>query len=91
MSGESSIDIALPEVADLVDRWRAPTVEVARLGVSPHITLLYPWRPAPLTASDISEAEAAVRGAPPFTLTLANFGRFSGVLFLRPATACCGA
>jgi 2'-5' RNA ligase len=81
---ETSIDIWLPSVAPLVDRWRLATVEVAARGIPPHITLLYPWRPAPLRASDILEATAALAGVKPFTVTLGRLGRFPGVLFLWP-------
>ena len=81
---ESAIDVWLPELAALLDRWRAPTVEVAAHGVPPHITLLYPWRPAPVRATDIAEATAALAGTPPFTVTLRQLGRFPGVLYLRP-------
>jgi hypothetical protein len=84
MSRASAIDVYLPELAGLLDRWRLPTVSVAALGVPPHITVLYPWRPAPLRASDIAEAEAAVRDFPSFGITLGQLGRFPGVLYLRP-------
>jgi hypothetical protein len=82
---ESAIGVSLPELASLLDRWRMPTVEVAALGVPPHITLLYPWRPAPLRDVDISEAEAAVRDFAPFSLALVRLERFPGVLYLAPA------
>lgn len=39
---ESSIDVILPGLAHLIDRWRVPTVAEASRGVPPHITLLYP-------------------------------------------------
>jgi len=84
MTRESAIDVCLPELADLLDRWRVPTVGVAAKGVPPHISLLYPWRPAPLQPSDIGEAAAAIAGIPPFTMTLRQLGRFPGVLYLRP-------
>jgi 2'-5' RNA ligase len=84
MSRESAIDVYLPEVAGLLDRWRLPTVSVAALGVPPHITVLYPWRPAPLRPSDIAEVAAAAAEIPPFTITLSRLARFPGVLYLRP-------
>jgi 2'-5' RNA ligase len=80
----SAIDVCLPELAGLLDRWRVPTVAVASRGVPPHITLLYPWRPAPLRPADIAAATAAVAGSAPFTLALRRLGRFPGILFLRP-------
>ena len=81
---ESAIDIGLPELAELVDQWRMPTVPVASQGVPPHITLLYPWRPAPLQPGDIHDVATAVAGIAPFTLTFQQVGRFPGALFLTP-------
>ncbi len=81
---ESAIGISVPELADLIDHWRVPSVAAAALGVPPHITLLYPWRPAPLHISDLAEAASAVAGVAPFTLTFRRLGRFPGVLFLHP-------
>ncbi|MHC4816813.1 MAG: hypothetical protein ACYTF8_01960 [Planctomycetota bacterium] len=54
---ESSVDIHLAELADLVSPWREATVEVAARGVPPHITLLYPWKPPPIETSDIRAFE----------------------------------
>lgn len=84
MAHESAIAIHVPEYADLLDRWRVPTVPVAALGVPPHITLFYPWRPAPLRAADIVAASAALSGFRPFEVTFRSLGRFPGVLYLRP-------
>jgi 2'-5' RNA ligase len=81
---ESAIDICVPELAELIDQWRLPTVAVASRGVPPHITLLYPWHPAPLSAEDVHQAAAAVAGTVPFMLTFRQFGRFPGALYLAP-------
>jgi len=83
---ESAIDVRLPELADLVDRWRRPTVPVATRGIAPHVTLLYPWRPAPVTSADLAAARAAVAGTPPLRLTFQRLGRFEDglVLYLCP-------
>jgi 2'-5' RNA ligase len=84
MGRESAIVISVPEYAPLLDRWRVPTVPVASQGVPPHVTLLYPWRLAPVSAADIVAVSAAVSGVPPFSLTFGTLGRFPGVLYLRP-------
>lgn len=84
MIRKSAIDVYLPELAGLLDRWRVPTVAVAAKGMPPHITVLYPWRPGPLQASDLADAAAAVADLPPFALSLLRLGRFPGVLYLRP-------
>jgi 2'-5' RNA ligase len=81
---ESAIDICLPELAELVDHWRLPTVPVASQGVPPHVTLLYPWRPAPVPSADMHKATRAVLDINPFTLTFQRVGRFPGALFLCP-------
>lgn len=83
-SRESAIDIGLPELAELVDHWRIPTVPIASQGVPPHITLLYPWRSAPLQPADLHDVAAAVMDIAPFTLTFQRVGRFPGALFLSP-------
>lgn len=81
---ESAIDICLPELAALIDQWRLPTVPIASQNVPPHITLLYPWRPAPLHPEDCRAMAAAVAGTPPFVVTFQHLGRFPGALFLAP-------
>lgn len=81
---ESAIGINVLQLAELVDRWRLPTVAVASLGVPPHITLLYPWRPAPLHSADVTQVAAAVDGITPFTLIFRRVERFPGALYLPP-------
>lgn len=79
---ESAIDICLPELGALLDQWRLSTVPVAMQGVPPHITLLYPWRAAPLQPADRHEAAAAVAGMAPFLVTFRRIERFPGALYL---------
>jgi 2'-5' RNA ligase len=81
---ESAIGISLPELTGMVDQWRLSTIPVAAQGVPPHITLLYPWRTAPLQPADLTAAAAAVAGIAPFTVTFRRVGRFPGALFLFP-------
>jgi len=81
---ESAIDVRLPELSHLLDRWRLATVHDAAQGMPPHVTLLYPWRPAPVQATDLAEVAAAVRGVSPFTVTFRRLARFPGVLYLAP-------
>ena len=80
----SAIDICLPELAELLDQWRVPTIPIASQGVPPHITLLHPWRPAPLQPTDLHEAAVAVAGLAPFTVTFRHIGRFPEALVLSP-------
>lgn len=72
MTRESAIDVYVPELVGLLDRWRLPTIAVAAKEVPPHISLLYPWRPAPVGPSDITEAAAVVAGISPFTMAAAS-------------------
>lgn len=81
---ESAIGVSLPMMAPMLDRWRLASVDAARRGVPPHITLLYPWRPAPVRASDLAAVADTVAEVPPFALVLHRLERFPGVLYLRP-------
>jgi 2'-5' RNA ligase len=83
----STICVDLSELASLVDRWRVPTVRVARCGLPPHITLLFPWRTAPVRAADVAELATAIADVPPFEVTLRRFERFPGHLYLDPEPA----
>ena len=74
----------MPQLAELLARWRLPTVAVASLGVLPHVTLLYPWRPAPLQSADVTQVAAAVDGTTPFTLIFRRVERFPAALYLPP-------
>jgi hypothetical protein len=80
----TAICVSLPDLAGLVDRWRLPTVRVARCGLPRHVTLLFPWRRAPLSPADLAALADALAGVPPFRVTLRLFGRFPGHLFLDP-------
>ena len=73
----SSIDIQLGELTELLGRWREGTVEVSALGVPPHITLLYPWRNAPLANSDLQQLEKVLATFEPFGL-FDRVGTFGG-------------
>ena len=84
MPRESAIVLLVPEADPVVARWRARYDAAAALGVPAHVTLLYPWRTAPVTDDDLAELTAALSGARAFTLTFADFGRFPRVLYLEP-------
>lgn len=82
----SAIGIAFPQFAPALARWREPSLPAAMRAVPPHITLLGPWRPAPLTPGDIVAVRKALAGIEPFRLTFRAIERFPsrGVLYLRP-------
>ncbi len=79
----SSIDISLPMLIAQIDTWRKPTVEVANLGVPPHITLLYPWRNAPVSPNDLTELSQLLISFQPFELCFNRLETFqAGVIYL---------
>ena len=80
---QSSLDILVPEVADLVAEWYRVT-QAAEDGMPPHMTLLWPWIEPPVAESAISRAADAVAGLASFTLTFNRCGRFPGVVYLVP-------
>jgi len=83
MSRETSIDIHCGEVDALIAKWRHATVAMASRGVPPHITLLYPWRRAPITAADMSALKSVVKEQRPFSLVFTRVQHFSNrVLYL---------
>lgn len=83
-SRESALALLAPQIDRLVSRWRERYDPSARRGVPAHITLLYPWRPTPLSDVDIAELTAVLAGIERFRITLSDFGRFPGVLYLKP-------
>ena len=50
---DSSIDVLVPSIAPLIDQWYRATPGAID-GMPPHITLLWPWLPAPVSDDDIS-------------------------------------
>ena len=64
---ESAIDIVVdvPDIASL-PYWQ----HMATRGVPPHITLLYPWRPAPIDPPSITALTAVAQEFAPFIMSL---------------------
>ena len=80
---ETSIDLHVPELTGLLAPWRDATVDVASKGVPPHVTLLYPWLPAPIVEADLDLLRSALAQCPPITLRFHELRRFEpGVLYL---------
>jgi 2'-5' RNA ligase len=83
MARESAVDIQLESLDDLLKPWRQITVEVADKGVPPYLTLLYPWRVAPLSAGDILSLQAALKPLEPFEIRFTKLSHFARrVLYL---------
>ena len=87
---ETSIDIHVPALTAVLAPWRDLTIPIATKGVPPHISLLYPWRTAPLAAHDLAALHTAIADYPPFPITFTSLARFSPtvlVLQLADTTA----
>jgi 2'-5' RNA ligase len=79
--GESAINIHVPELSDVLRPWRKAT---EAKGVPPHVTLLYPWRQAPLRAVDIDQLRAAIANTRTFTIRFVAIERFPArALYLK--------
>jgi len=79
----SAIILSFSELASVVDNWRLDTVEVARLGVPPHITLLFPWKKTPITEVDINAVADICSQSAAFDVTFDNVSYFdSGCIYL---------
>jgi 2'-5' RNA ligase len=76
---ESAIEIVIdhPSIAEL-PYWK----HMATLGVPPHVTLLYPWLPAPIDAASLDALRAVARQFDPFSISLARVETFpKGVVY----------
>jgi 2'-5' RNA ligase len=79
MTRESAIEIVIehPALATL-PYWQ----QMAASGVPPHVTLLYPWRPAPVENASIGALRAVAEQFVPFALTLRRVATFpKGVVY----------
>lgn len=77
---KSAIVVVVSEVGDLILSWRE-TFEPK--GMPPHITLLSPWRPPPLTDKDSRDMTNLLRDEHPFTVTFTGVRAFAvGVVYL---------
>lgn len=82
---ESGIVVPVPEAGALVGAWRAAHDPAARLGVPPHVTLLYPFLPPPVPAPDLTRLAALVRAVPAWEARFSSLADFpGGVLYLAP-------
>jgi 2'-5' RNA ligase len=76
---ESAIDILVdyPPITNL-PYWQ----QMAERGVPPHVTLLYPWRAAPVDASTLATLQAVAEQFAPFELSMHRIGTFAkGVVY----------
>ena len=81
---ESSLNLSFPALAGVVDRWRLETVDSARCGAMPHVSLLYPWAAPSIDAGLVERLEHAVADIGRLDVTFSEVGRFPTVVWLRP-------
>lgn len=71
--GTTAIDLALPDLTPLLAPFADPSFP---RGMPPHVTLLYPWRPAPLDDDDFDALARALADVPPVRLRIGAVQRF---------------
>lgn len=82
---ESALVIPVPEAAAVVDPWRERTAQdKPSIGVPAHVTLLYPFVPAPVPGDVIGELRELFARIEPFAYTLRRTARFPDILYLAP-------
>src|ERR1051325_1809482 len=77
---ESSVDISLPQFLPALQRWYPRDL----VGVPPHISLLWPWLPPPVSDADLDRLAALLDGAAAFDLTFAEWAHFPNAIYLKP-------
>jgi len=80
---ESGLILAVPSLTSVIGPWRATVPSAAGGGSPPHVTLLYPWLPAPTSPQQRAELRQVLTRIEAITLAFSHLDRFpSGVLFL---------
>jgi len=83
----SGITVAVPEAA-VADAWRERAcVSKPSHGVPPHVTLLFPFAPAPVDDALVAEIADVVARFPAFAVSFRSLRRFPGTLWLAPEPA----
>jgi 2'-5' RNA ligase len=76
MAQLSAIDIHVGWLDALLEPWRTATLTVANHGMPSHVTLLYPWRVAPLSGKDTEAVKRALGQQQPFEIRFFKFSHF---------------
>ena len=82
---KSAVIIPVPDAEPIVGEARRLYDPAARAGVPAHITLLYPFCPAPVLEETIQGLVRLFAGAEPIALSFADVGRFANTLYLEPS------
>lgn len=79
---QSSIDLHFRELESLISPWHSK-LETAQKGIPPHITLLWPWKEAPLKHTDIETLKHVLKDIQTFSVTFNKIEQFqNGTIFL---------
>jgi len=81
-SCQTNVLISIPQAYECVEPWRSELDPSARLGVPPHITLLYPW--VEPSSSSLHILDSIVRQVRPFELTFSSVKTFPATIWLAP-------
>ncbi len=85
---EAALVVLVPEVEDLVARFRLQHDPSAAVGVPAHITINYPFLPAMRGDSALDqELTALFSGVSPFAFSFRRIARFPNLLYLPPEPA----
>ena len=84
MPNETAIVLLVPEVGANIESIRMAHDPSAALGVPAHMTLLYPWVPAPVQPADLERLGAVVARFAPYDLAFRALGTFERTLYLSP-------
>ena len=86
--GQTAVVFNVPVVEPIVSPWRDRLDPSAAEGMPAHVTLLFPFVPAPrLTDETQAELQALCAEFAPLAVDFAHTARFPGILYLDPEPA----
>jgi 2'-5' RNA ligase len=84
----SALILVVPEAEPLVGKWRTLYDPVAREGVPPHVTVLFPFKAfGEIDAEDRRALGEVFAGEAAFDVAFRSLGRFPDVVWLAPEPA----
>ena len=85
---QTAVIVPVPGAETAVRTWRERLDPATQVGVPAHVTVLYPFLPAPQVGPDVvTDLRLLVSREPAFRVAFASFGRFPEVLYLAPEPA----
>ncbi len=82
---ETGLVVPVPEVQEVVEKWRTRAETTPPVGIFSHISLLYPFVPPPEADEHLEELERFFGAETAFDFTLTDVGWFGReVVYLRP-------